>query len=113
MRQPKHVLVQVLVTVNPDDTFSAAMRSYYEGKPLPKNKPLLVQVGDTVVWLVQVQTAAGRKSLPYTVGFTDSRFFGVSSLDVPSGGISPSLLVRELKADVRYSLNVTGVGCVF
>ena len=49
---------------------------------------------------------------PYTVGFSDPSFFGVTSLNVPAGGMSAYLRVLSLKGLAKYTLTVTGLGVV-
>jgi hypothetical protein len=112
MPQPKSFVIQVLVTgENSDGTFNTILRSYFDGVVL--TKPLLANLGDQIAWLVQLQLPGARRSLPYTLQFSKDTFFGVSSLDVPKGGLSPYLPVRPLQDIVSYSLSISGLGCIF
>jgi len=107
MPQPKNVLLEIIVS----GAATPQVFSYYDRVLV--TGPLQVNVGDRVAWFVTVAFADGRRSLPYTVNFTDTSFFGVSSLPVAAGGTSPFLQVLALKGSVSYSLDVTGIGCVF
>src|SRR5258707_1386644 len=98
-RQPKSFLIQIVVT-----GAAPIVTSYYEGIPI--SGTLNVNVGDHVAWSVQIGLTNTRKSPPYEVTFTDEAFFGVQSLKVPAGGVSPFLQVRPFHAKVSYSLNV-------
>src|ERR1035438_480386 len=113
MAQPRKFLLQIVVTVNTNGTFTETIFSYFDGTKLDPTEPLPVNIGDQVAWLVQVLMPNGRKSLPYILGFSIPSFFGVSSLAVPAGGASPFLPVLALQAKCSYTLNVTGLGCVF
>jgi hypothetical protein len=112
MPQPQNFLIQILITVNADGSFNTTIRSYYEGKTLDKKNPLPVNAGDQLGWVVQVAMPSGRKSLPYQLVFDTEFFFGTPELDVPAGGMSPFLRVLDLKNKTKYSLFVTGLGCV-
>jgi hypothetical protein len=112
MPQPQSFLLRILVTVNPNGPPTANVVSYYDGNR-PVTGPLSVNAGDQIGWVVQVAMPGGRKFLPYKVGFSSESFFGTSELDVPTGGTSPFLRVLELKDKISYTLQVTGVGCVF
>src|SRR5206468_11152609 len=112
MPQPKTFVIQILVTgENSDGSFNTTLRSYFDGSVL--TTPLLANLGDHIGWLVQLQIPGARKSLPYTLQFSNDTFFGVSSLDVQKGGLSPYLTVRPLQDNVTYSLNISGFGCIF
>jgi hypothetical protein len=114
MPHPKSILLQILVTVNSDGSFTPTIFSYFDGPPaLDPKKALHVNVGDRIGWIVQVIMPSGRKSLPYTLGFANESFFGVSEIDEPLGGASPFLTVLALQDKCSYTLNITGVGCVF
>jgi len=112
MRPPRNFLVQILVAVNPGGSFTTNIFSYFDNKSLPANQPLEVQGGDEVGFLVQIAMPSGRQLLPYTIGFSDSSFFGVTSLNVPAGGMSAYLRVLSLKGLAKYTLTVTGLGVV-
>src|ERR1017187_5887339 len=102
MPQPQSFLLQILVAVNPDGSFTANVRSYFDGKAV--TGPLCVNAADQVAWLVQVAMPSGRKLLPYKLGFSSGSFFGMPALDVPTGGTSPFLRVLELKNKISYTL---------
>jgi len=116
MPHPQIFLIQIIVTVNPDGSFTTKLQNYLDGSV--QLDPLKVNPGDQVGWLVQVNLG-GRKQMPYSLGFKDSQqspndsFFGVSSLDVPAGGTSPYLRVLSLQDKISYSLSIKGVGDVF
>jgi hypothetical protein len=110
MPQPQNFLIQILVAVDTHGSFKATIRSYYEGTPA--KDPFPVNAGDQVGWVVQVAMPNGRKSLPYQLVFDAESFFGTTELDVPTGGISPFLRVLDLKNKTKYSVFVTGLGCV-
>jgi hypothetical protein len=110
MSLPKSFLLQVLVTVNADGTFSTEVRSYFDDTIL--TGPLYVNLGDQVAWMVQVFTPAGRKQLPYSVDFNNKKFFGIGSFEVPDGSVSSYLPVLSLKGQVHYEVQVTGLGLV-
>jgi hypothetical protein len=112
MPQPKTFVIQILVTgENSDGSFNTILRSYFDGSVLAG--PLHANIGDQIAWLVQLQLPGARRSLPYTIKFSDDTFFGVSSLDVQNGGLSPFLPVRPLQGRVTYALNIPGLGCIF
>ena len=108
MPQPLTFLIQILVTVNPDGTFSTQIRSLYDAKI--KADPLAVNVGDHVGWLVQVVIANNRKLLPFSIDFAKNpSFFGVPSVQVPAGGPSAFLRVLALQDKVKYTVNIPGL----
>jgi len=112
MPQPKSFVIQILVTgENSDGSFNTTLRSYFDGSVL--TTALLANLGDQIAWLVQLQIPGARRSLPYTLQFSNDTFFGVSSLDVHKGGLSPYLTVRPLQDKVTYALNISGLGCIF
>ena len=104
--QPKHVLLQILVSSD----LTATVRSYYEGTLA--SIPVSVNVGDRVAFLVQLQVG-GRKTVPYEITFANAHFFGQTSLTVPHGGLSPFLTVLILAGRTSYGLNMPGFGCIF
>lgn len=112
MSQPKSFLIQTLVmSENSDGSFNTIQRSYFDGTVI--TGPLCVNVGDQVAWLVQVNIPGARKAFPYSIDFNTDSFFGVSSLNVPKGGLSPYLVVLPLKDKVSYKMTVAGLGCIF
>jgi hypothetical protein len=115
MAQPKAFLVQVLVFFNPDGTFTKEIRSLYDGKDIT-NKVLGVNVGDRVAWMVQGVVGGNYNLLPFNITFNnkqtnapDTAFFGVSSLNMPSGGPSTFLHVLSLEALIKYTVVVPGI----
>ncbi|MEI9977080.1 MAG: hypothetical protein WDO73_36530 [Ignavibacteriota bacterium] len=111
MSKPHSVLLQILVGINPGGTLSHKILSYLDGNIKPD--PLVVNVGDEVGFVVQVLQPVGRQMLPYRLDFSDTSFFGVSTLNVPAGGTSPFLRVLSLDGKVKYTLSVIGLGTVF
>ncbi len=105
IRQPKHVLLQIIV----GSDLKTTVRSYYEGRDA--TNPVHVNVGDRVAFLVQLYTG-GRKPVPYEINFSDGQFFGVPSLVVANGGVSDFLIVRALAGTTSYSMSIPGIGCV-
>jgi hypothetical protein len=115
-RQPKDFLIVIRVTVKPNGTLKTQIQSYYEDIPGDLLKdPLRVRVGDRIGWLIQVLLPGDGvwRSMPYDLGFSSPTFFGVTSLNVPSGGASPFLTVLAVQEKISYRLKVPEVGCVF
>jgi hypothetical protein len=65
-----------------------------------------------VGWQVLLDTPRKLRPVPYTVSFFSPNFFGVDALEVPTGGTSDFLVVRELKGSTEWSLDLTGIGTV-
>jgi hypothetical protein len=107
--QAKTVLIQINVTGSPRPDVIL----YYTNEHIQENQAIPVTVGDRVGWLVQLSLAARRTTPGYVVSFSDAAFFGVGSVSVPDGGVSEFLPVRSVDGRVSFSLNVSGVGCVF
>jgi hypothetical protein len=108
MPQPQTFLIQILVTLNPDNPTTTVIRSFYD--PKIKADPLKVNVGDHIGWLVQVVVGHERKALPYTIDFSKNpSFFGVPSVSVKDGGLSPFLHVLALDDKVKYSVSIPGL----
>lgn len=106
-------LVQVIVRFKTDGSLDPIMFSYLDQTPLPRDTPLRVNVGDRVAWNVLVNSAVGRRAFPYDLTFADKAFFGVDKVSVPEGGTSAFLPVRSVQGRTSWTLNVTGIGCVF
>lgn len=62
-----------------------------------------VRLGDQVAWMIRVGT---NRAVPYRLTFSDPSLFGVSSLDVPAGGFSNYLSVRQFSSDRKYKYSV-------
>ena len=107
MSQPKTFLLQILVGVNPPHNILS-----YLDPTLKKVDPLSVNVGDEVGFLVQFVLPNGRQQPACTITFNNSDFFGVTSVDVPAGTASEFLRVRSISGNVKYSLNMKGLGTI-
>src|SRR5579863_10544918 len=107
---PHTFLLQILVSVKAGGIFSHSILSYLDDTI--KADPLTVNVGDEVGFLVQVVGPNVWQTPSYTLEFSDSSFFGVSTLSVPAGGTSSFLRVLSLQGKITYTVLVTGLGKV-
>jgi hypothetical protein len=100
-------ILQILIRVNVVIVNNQAqyVASYANsGKPIKKNDVIKAPPGTLIGWVVLV--FPGPQPRPYQITFGDSSVFGVSSLDVPNGGISPWLQVLALTGQTKFTLSV-------
>jgi hypothetical protein len=110
-------LIMVNVAVD-NGKVDVALLNYLNGTPI--TKPMAVNPGDSVAWIVQVYIGNTPHALPYQVSFfsdkaktaPDTTFFGTSKLSVAGGGTSPFVSVLSLQEAIFYSISVAGIGIV-
>jgi hypothetical protein len=103
----------ILVSVTVNDIGIPKYKAIRQSDSHDVTQIIKVATGSAIGWYVRVNERSGPRFPPYQVNFSESSYLGVSSIDVPAGGVSPYYHVRSLDGSVKYTVSIPGISPVF